>query len=295
MRVIPRYFWVAISLLAMLMSAGCFQSASTGQPTLPPPAPATTAPQGVSPTSPPVSPPTSPPVSAPTSQPGPVFVPPTSTLVAQQVLATATPSPMVFQPPVVTTPTSGVIAPPFPGATSAAPSPIPGWPTQPPAGGPTPTPTFNPFAAATATIISATVTEAARLGTIYPTETPGPGTGTPAPGATPTTGSCTYVVQPGQNLFRIGLEVGVPYQQLAAANGIVNPDRIVAGQVLVIPGCSQGGSTGGTGQRTYVVRRGDNLFRIALNHGVSVQELAAANGITNPRLIYEGQVLIIPE
>ena len=44
----------------------------------------------------------------------------------------------------------------------------------------------------------------------------------------------------------------------------------------------------------YTVRAGDTLFRIAVNNGVTVSELAAANGITNPSLIYTGQVLIIP-
>ena len=45
---------------------------------------------------------------------------------------------------------------------------------------------------------------------------------------------------------------------------------------------------------TYVVKRGENLFRIALNHGLTTQELAAANGIVNPAWIYAGQVLTIP-
>ncbi len=45
---------------------------------------------------------------------------------------------------------------------------------------------------------------------------------------------------------------------------------------------------------TYTVQVGDNLFRIALNHKVSVDALAQANGITNPAFIYVGQVLKIP-
>ncbi len=49
------------------------------------------------------------------------------------------------------------------------------------------------------------------------------------------------------------------------------------------------------GSRTHVVQAGENLFRIALNYGLSVDYLAAVNGIANPRQIYVGQVLIIPE
>ena len=44
----------------------------------------------------------------------------------------------------------------------------------------------------------------------------------------------------------------------------------------------------------YVVRRGDNLYRIALRYGTTYTEIARANGIANPRLIYPGQQLCIP-
>jgi len=43
-----------------------------------------------------------------------------------------------------------------------------------------------------------------------------------------------------------------------------------------------------------VVQRGENLFRIALRYGTTVQAVAGANGIANPALIYTGQVLTIP-
>jgi LysM repeat protein len=45
---------------------------------------------------------------------------------------------------------------------------------------------------------------------------------------------------------------------------------------------------------TYTVQPGDNLFRISLKFGVSVQAIAQANGIANPALIFSGQVLQIP-
>lgn len=47
-----------------------------------------------------------------------------------------------------------------------------------------------------------------------------------------------------------------------------------------------------TGQ--HVVKPGENLFRIALRYGTTVETLATVNGITNPSLIYVGQVLTIP-
>lgn len=44
----------------------------------------------------------------------------------------------------------------------------------------------------------------------------------------------------------------------------------------------------------YIVVAGDNLFRIALRYGLTTQELAEANGISNPSLIYVGQRIVIP-
>lgn len=49
-----------------------------------------------------------------------------------------------------------------------------------------------------------------------------------------------------------------------------------------------------TGGTTHVVQRGENLFRISLRYGTTVQAVASANGIANPALIYVGQVLKIP-
>lgn len=49
-----------------------------------------------------------------------------------------------------------------------------------------------------------------------------------------------------------------------------------------------------TCRATYVVRRGDTLYRIALRYGTTYTEIARANQISNPRLIYPGQQLCIP-
>lgn len=54
----------------------------------------------------------------------------------------------------------------------------------------------------------------------------------PAP---PSGGGTTYVVQPGDRLFRIALRYDMSWTRLAEYNGIVNPDSIYPGQVLQIP------------------------------------------------------------
>lgn len=46
-------------------------------------------------------------------------------------------------------------------------------------------------------------------------------------------------------------------------------------------------------EQTYIVKRGDNLTKIARMFGVTVAQLVAWNNIKNPNLIYPGQVLKI--
>jgi LysM repeat protein len=44
----------------------------------------------------------------------------------------------------------------------------------------------------------------------------------------------------------------------------------------------------------YVVQRGDTLSRIAEDFGTTVEEIMAANGLTDPNALQEGQALLIP-
>jgi LysM repeat protein len=83
------------------------------------------------------------------------------------------------------------------------------------------------------------------------------------------------------------------FEDLAAHNGIINPNLIQIGQVISIP---SGAPTDPVqpGEVLYTVRAGDNLFRIALRYNVSYIYLASYNGISNPHLIWVGQVIHIP-
>ena len=107
-----------------------------------------------------------------------------------------------------------------------------------------------------------------------------------------------YVVQPGDNLFRIGLRYGLTPQQIASANHLSGVSQIAVGQRLVIPAPGAASapaySPASTAQSYHVVGAGDNLYRIALRYGASVQSLAAANSITSFNQVYVGQRLVIP-
>ena len=107
-------------------------------------------------------------------------------------------------------------------------------------------------------------------------------------------GSTVHVVRAGENLFRIALRYGTTVGRLASVNGLSNTSRIYVGQRLTIPasGSASGSTTSSSG--AHIVRRGENLYRIALRYGTTVQAIASANGIVNTSRVYAGQRLVIP-
>ncbi|XVV05322.1 LysM peptidoglycan-binding domain-containing protein [Actinosynnema sp. CA-248983] len=115
-----------------------------------------------------------------------------------------------------------------------------------------------------------------------PTPTPG----RPAPAPAPT-GWIDYVIQPGDTLSGIAARTGTTVAELAARNGIGNPDLIYAGSTIQVPG------TGGGGER-YQIRPGDTLSALAVRWGTTVAAIASLNGIANPDRIYAGDCLTRP-
>ena len=98
------------------------------------------------------------------------------------------------------------------------------------------------------------------------------------------TSNTTYVVKYGDTLSNIAVKYGMDYQTLAKINGISNPNLIYPGQVLKIEGEVNQGVY-------YTVKAGDNLSSIASKYGTTYQAIALLNNLTNPNLIYPGQVL----
>lgn len=138
--------------------------------------------------------------------------------------------------------------------------------------------------------------------TVAPTDTPATSdTSGQTPTAVPTpsgtvAGPVTHTVAVGENLYRIGLQYGVSWVQIAELNKLSNPNQLTVGQVLQIPSGTPSPEPTPSPQTetTYVVKVGDNLFRIGLAYGINWVQIAEANGIVNPNQIYVGQTLKIP-
>jgi murein DD-endopeptidase MepM/ murein hydrolase activator NlpD len=106
--------------------------------------------------------------------------------------------------------------------------------------------------------------------------------------APPAQGDETFhIVQAGETLYGIAQQYGTTVDAIVAFNGLADPDRIAAGQRLLIPD---------PGLRTtgYTVQPGDTLAMIARRYGAASEDVARLNHLANPSLIYVGQRLLIP-
>ena len=116
---------------------------------------------------------------------------------------------------------------------------------------------------------------------VYDVETLNASTAAPA-----TNVSQTHIVQYGENLSTIAVQYGTTWQELARINALSNPSIIYAGQTLSVTGGQS------VAKSSYcVVEYGDTLSSIAAQFGTTVERLVSTNGISNPNMIYAGQVL----
>jgi len=115
----------------------------------------------------------------------------------------------------------------------------------------------------------------------------------PAWGAPLPASQTVHIVRWGENLNMIARQYGTTVNAIVQANGLSNPNYIYVGQRLVIPvdGAPPPVPPSGT---TYTIRVGDSLTSIAQRFGTTIRALMDANAISNPNLIYVGQVLRIP-
>ena len=117
----------------------------------------------------------------------------------------------------------------------------------------------------------------------------------------------TYKVDKGDTLYSISRKYQITVAELRAANNLSENDVLKAGQKLIIPEADIGTAAAlstskevsakpaATQVKTteYTVQKGDTLYRIAKNNGMTVAELLSINNMDSTVVIKVGQKLKI--
>ena len=98
-----------------------------------------------------------------------------------------------------------------------------------------------------------------------------------------------YIVQSGDTLSKIAREFDTTVEILASINNISNVNLIFTGELLYVPTSNANDIS----HTLYVVKRGDTLWGISRRFGVSISKIVMLNRISNPNLIFPGNVLRI--
>ncbi|MBN1890758.1 MAG: LysM peptidoglycan-binding domain-containing protein [Thermoflexales bacterium] len=114
-----------------------------------------------------------------------------------------------------------------------------------------------------------------------------------------------HTVEEGDTAFSIARRYNVSVEALCAANGITDPSLITVGQQLLIPtsGAPEPAVTPATAEdpaplaaysTLHIVQAGENLYRLALRYGTTIEAIMTANALADERMIIVGQELVIP-
>ncbi len=128
--------------------------------------------------------------------------------------------------------------------------------------------------------------------------------------------SSTYTIKPGDDLWNISENVyqdGYKWVEIAKINKLENPGLIHAGNKLMIPKIEKRSAVIQTDKptqetnkimennaingSTYTIKHGDNLWDIAVRvygDGFRWPDIAKANNLENPSLIFSDNILQIP-
>lgn len=111
-----------------------------------------------------------------------------------------------------------------------------------------------------------------------------------------------HKIRRGETVSSIASKYGVSQYAIFEANNMNRRSRIYAGKSLIVPVPLDGNYSSNrsskrrtaTGENTYIVKRGDNLWEISRSFKTTPEKLRRLNYLGNSSRIYVGQVLKLP-
>jgi len=106
-------------------------------------------------------------------------------------------------------------------------------------------------------------------------------------------GTFAYTIRQGDTFFAIARRFNVSLEALIRANPNVDPDALLVGQRICIPGAMPPPECP-AGTRPYTIRQGDTFFALAQRFNTTVEAIQRANPGVDPNALQIGQRICIP-
>ncbi|WP_418791552.1 LysM peptidoglycan-binding domain-containing protein [Phosphitispora sp. TUW77] len=113
-------------------------------------------------------------------------------------------------------------------------------------------------------------------------------------GPPPCPGGKYYTIQPGDTLYQISRFFNVSVDDILMANPGLDPDNLMIGQVICIPGVAPPAQCP-AGTTPYIIQAGDTYYSLAIRFNTTVAAIIAANPGVDPNNLMIGQRICIPQ
>jgi LysM repeat protein len=114
-----------------------------------------------------------------------------------------------------------------------------------------------------------------------------------APGVCPP-GTFAYIVRPGDTFFLLAQRFNTTVAAIQALNPTVDPNNLVVGSTLCIPGTPPPAVTCPAGSAPYAIQVGDTIAILAVRFGTTEAAILSINPGIDPQNLQIGQVICIP-
>ena len=100
------------------------------------------------------------------------------------------------------------------------------------------------------------------------------------------------IARNGDTLFKLSKKYGIPLKELMHKNNFNNANRIVEGEVIIIPLSNYVEDS--NEPLTYKVIEGDTLYKISRDYNVNIKDIISINNLNNGSSLHPNQIILLP-
>ena len=102
------------------------------------------------------------------------------------------------------------------------------------------------------------------------------------------------IAKNGDTLFKISNQYGVPLKELMHKNNFTDANRIVEGEIIIIPTNNDNETKNDNLSLTYKVKEGDTLYKIARDYNLNIKDIISINNLGTSSFLKTNQIILLP-